>query len=149
MLRYTCKPRPDFQRIIREQGLIFDTNGDGTPYWDESAYYEFTAAEVDRLEAASEKLQEMCLAAAHWARIDAVFYGASAADAARAGFDDAFLRAPRRRLGADGLRIGRRAIRCCADTARSRRLRDLHAKHEAFKVALLFRLEITRHDHPT
>src|ERR1035441_9285170 len=33
----------------------------------------------------------MCLAAAHWARIEAVYYGASAADAARAGFDDAFL----------------------------------------------------------
>jgi tRNA(Arg) A34 adenosine deaminase TadA len=33
----------------------------------------------------------MCLAAAHWARIDAIYYGASAADAARAGFDDAFL----------------------------------------------------------
>jgi len=33
----------------------------------------------------------MCLAAAYWARLDAVFYGASDADAARAGFDDAFL----------------------------------------------------------
>jgi guanine deaminase len=33
----------------------------------------------------------MCLAATYWARIDAIFYGASAADAARAGFDDAFL----------------------------------------------------------
>ena len=33
----------------------------------------------------------MCLAAAHWARLDAVYYGCSAADAARAGFDDAFL----------------------------------------------------------
>lgn len=32
----------------------------------------------------------MCLAASYWARIDAIFYGASAADAARAGFDDAF-----------------------------------------------------------
>jgi tRNA(Arg) A34 adenosine deaminase TadA len=33
----------------------------------------------------------MCLAAAYWARLDAVYFGASAADAARAGFDDAFL----------------------------------------------------------
>jgi guanine deaminase len=33
----------------------------------------------------------MCLAASHWARLDAVYYGCSAADAARAGFDDAFL----------------------------------------------------------
>lgn len=33
----------------------------------------------------------MCLAASHWARLDGIYYGASAADAARAGFDDAFL----------------------------------------------------------
>ncbi len=33
----------------------------------------------------------MCMAAAYWARIDAIYYGASAADAARVGFDDAFL----------------------------------------------------------
>ncbi len=33
----------------------------------------------------------MCLAASYWARLDAIFYGACAADAARAGFDDAFL----------------------------------------------------------
>src|SRR5580704_7168911 len=39
----------------------------------------------------------MCLAAAYWARLDPVYYGASAADAARAGFDDAFLYAELRK----------------------------------------------------
>ena len=33
----------------------------------------------------------MCLAASHWARLDAVFFGAGADDAAKAGFDDARL----------------------------------------------------------
>ena len=33
----------------------------------------------------------MCLAAAYWARIEAIYYAASADDAARAGFGDAFL----------------------------------------------------------
>jgi guanine deaminase len=64
-------------------------------------------AEVSAIRAACEKLQNfslagcdiytscepcpMCLAAAHWARMDAIYFGASAADAARAGFDDALL----------------------------------------------------------
>jgi len=43
----------------------------------------------------------MCLAAAYWARIDAIHYGASAADAARAGFDDAFLYAEMRKDAAE------------------------------------------------
>ena len=33
----------------------------------------------------------MCLGAIYWARPDRIFYGASAADAAAAGFDDAFI----------------------------------------------------------
>ena len=42
----------------------------------------------------------MCLAACYWARLDAIFYGSSAADAARAGFDDAFLYAEIRKENA-------------------------------------------------
>ncbi len=33
----------------------------------------------------------MCLAAIYWARLDAIYFGNTAADAARAGFDDSFL----------------------------------------------------------
>ena len=36
-------------------------------YWDESACYEFTSAEIDRLESAANELQTMCLAAAQHA----------------------------------------------------------------------------------
>jgi tRNA(Arg) A34 adenosine deaminase TadA len=43
----------------------------------------------------------MCLAAAYWARIDAIYYGASAADAARAGFDDASLYEELRKVKAE------------------------------------------------
>jgi guanine deaminase len=39
----------------------------------------------------------MCFAAAHWARLDAIFFAASAEDAARAGFDDAYLYAELRK----------------------------------------------------
>src|ERR1700679_2138039 len=39
----------------------------------------------------------MCLSAAYWARLDAVYYGASAADAACAGFDIALLYAELRK----------------------------------------------------
>jgi guanine deaminase len=45
----------------------------------------------------------MCLAAAYWARLDAIVFGASRVDAARAGFDDALIyeevaRAPGERI---------------------------------------------------
>lgn len=43
----------------------------------------------------------MCLAAAYWARLEAVYYGACAADAARAGFDDAFLYEEMRKSAAE------------------------------------------------
>lgn len=43
----------------------------------------------------------MCLAAAYWSRLDAIYYGCSAGDAARAGFDDAFLYGEMSKSGAE------------------------------------------------
>jgi hypothetical protein len=64
MKRHTITPRSDWAAKVEKVGLVFHTLDDSSgSYWDESAYYEFSAAEVDRLEAATEKLQEMCLAA--------------------------------------------------------------------------------------
>ncbi len=64
MDRISLTPRPNWQQIVEGQGLTFHTLDNGEPYWDESAAYEFTAAEIDTLEAAANELQGMCLAAA-------------------------------------------------------------------------------------
>jgi glutathionylspermidine synthase len=64
MQRIPLTPRENWQQTVESQGLIFHTLENGTPYWDESAAYQFTAAEIDTLEAAGNTLQEMCLAAA-------------------------------------------------------------------------------------
>ncbi|MFI5818377.1 glutathionylspermidine synthase family protein [Streptomyces rishiriensis] len=68
MRRHTVEPRPDWQRTVEEQGLVYPLtrHPDGVlrPYWDESAYYEFTLDEVEALEETVEELHAMCLAAA-------------------------------------------------------------------------------------
>jgi glutathionylspermidine synthase len=64
MQRISLTPRQNWQQTVESQGLTFHTLENGTPYWDESAAYQFTAAEIDTLEAAGHQLQEMCLAAA-------------------------------------------------------------------------------------
>jgi guanine deaminase len=43
----------------------------------------------------------MCLSAVYWARLDRVYYACSAEDAAKAGFDDAFLYAEFRKTQAE------------------------------------------------
>jgi glutathionylspermidine synthase len=64
MKRIPLTPRESWQQKVESEGLIFHTLEDDTPYWNESAAYQFTAAEIDTLEAAGNTLQEMCLAGA-------------------------------------------------------------------------------------
>ena len=67
MWRHASKPRPGWRAKVEAQGLIFPTtvhaDGSETPYWNESAWYEFTLAEVETMEAATEELWGMCLEA--------------------------------------------------------------------------------------
>lgn len=62
MERQTIEPRPHWERIVESQGFHFHSP-DGQPYWDESAYYRFSASEIDDIERATYAVNEMCLAA--------------------------------------------------------------------------------------
>ena len=92
-----------FGAVVVHEGRIVGEGANAV-----TATYDPTAhAEVNAIRAACRKLGTfvlsgcelytscepcpMCLAACYWARIDALYYGCSAADAAQAGFDDAFL----------------------------------------------------------
>jgi len=56
MRRLLTEPRHDWERKIREQGFLFYKG-----YYNETATYEFTADEIDRIEAATTELFEKCL----------------------------------------------------------------------------------------
>jgi len=61
--RHSVTPRKGWQKSVERVGLTYHTLDDGTPYWDESAYWEFSSAEIDRLEAATAEIQRLALAA--------------------------------------------------------------------------------------
>ena len=65
-----CPPRPDWRATVEAQGLVYavTTNGEGElySYWDESAYYEFDLAEVERLEDVVAELHAMAVHTVGW-----------------------------------------------------------------------------------
>jgi glutathionylspermidine synthase len=65
MQRLSITPRAEWQKTVESQGLEYHTPLDEEdqpqPWWDESAYYQFTNAEVDLLESATYALDKMCL----------------------------------------------------------------------------------------
>ncbi len=63
MKRHACQPRPDWREKVSSVGLTYHSHEAG-PYWDESACYELTSAEVDALESAANELHFRCIDAA-------------------------------------------------------------------------------------
>ncbi len=63
MQRHRCPPRPAWREKVEETGLTYHSHEDG-PYWDESACYALTAAEVATLERAARDLHYRCIDAA-------------------------------------------------------------------------------------
>ena len=62
MLRIAIDERPNWQRKAAEFGFKFHTMY-GEPYWDESAYYQFSLQQIEQdLEDPSEEIHQMCLA---------------------------------------------------------------------------------------
>lgn len=62
MRREALTPRRNWQARCEEAGFHFHSMG-GT-YWDESACYRFSEAQIDRLEAVAAEMHGLCLAAA-------------------------------------------------------------------------------------
>lgn len=62
MERHLVRPRDDWQAKVEAQGLIWHGDADN-PYWDESAYYAFGLAEIERIEAATEAVYQLFVAA--------------------------------------------------------------------------------------
>jgi glutathionylspermidine synthase len=59
--REGVQPRPNWRSRCEEAGFHYHSMGD--TYWDESACYAFSAAQIDRLEAVTAELHRLCLAA--------------------------------------------------------------------------------------
>jgi glutathionylspermidine synthase len=64
MERVQVSPRVDWEKKVVSNGLVYYKDETGRPYWNEGAYYHFTEKEILLVESATERLQEMCLAAA-------------------------------------------------------------------------------------
>jgi len=62
MRRIASTPRPNWEKKVEENGLTWHSGQQ--PYWNEAAFYEFTAKEVEVLEAATNELEKMSLVAA-------------------------------------------------------------------------------------
>ena len=61
MKRIKISPRNNWQKAVENLGFGFHTTD--VPYWDETAYYSFTLAEIEKIETATNTLWKLCLEA--------------------------------------------------------------------------------------
>ena len=63
-------PRPDWERIVRDEGLTYALterpDGRRFSYWNETAAYVLSPAEVEELESTTDELHRMCAEAARY-----------------------------------------------------------------------------------
>jgi glutathionylspermidine synthase len=62
MRRIPIDARQDWQKRVESVGLLYHTINDEL-YWDESACYQFTRSQIDRLDIATAELHSLCLKA--------------------------------------------------------------------------------------
>lgn len=76
MRRVTCAPRDGWRETVEGQGLTYAVDrspgADGGIYWDETARYELTEAEVDELERVTAELHVMTIEAVRHMATDPV-----------------------------------------------------------------------------
>lgn len=61
MFRIASTPRKGWQQKAKDFGFTFHSMY-GEPYWDESAYYQFTLAQIEKdIESPTEEIHQMCL----------------------------------------------------------------------------------------
>lgn len=70
--RRICTPRANWPAIIESQGMHYHAD-EGLEFWDESACYAFSSAEIDLIEEATYALNDMCLAAVDRLSADRTF----------------------------------------------------------------------------
>lgn len=65
MIRHAITARPDHRTTLANEGMLWAQDPEtGVVYWRDDAAYSFTPEEIDTLEAATDELWGMCLAAA-------------------------------------------------------------------------------------
>jgi glutathionylspermidine synthase len=80
-------PRPDWAaHVERDLGFSFHTIA-GKPYWDETACYRFSEAQIDALDDATNELEQLCLAAVERVVSEGCYDRLAIPEAARAAIE--------------------------------------------------------------